>query len=277
MDVLVVILAGGIGERLWPLSTTERPKYLLRIDETSLIQSAFQRGLLLCNVSNIFISTIKENSQLIMEKLPMLRKDNIILEPFARNTAAAICLANEVLSNRAGTRPIVFIPSDSVINDLAGFKETLTSAIDFASITNKITVIGVSPKDSSSQYGYIKIGSVVELGEKIFNVDRFVEKPDKTTANSYVKSCKYFWNTGMIIATGYAIRRAIKLHANDIYENIRSHVAGSDYAYGQIKNISFDRAVLEKLDDLLMAIGTFDWEDIGSFEILAKYKIHGLS
>ncbi|MDR1458415.1 MAG: hypothetical protein LBI37_02715 [Puniceicoccales bacterium] len=272
MDALVVILAGGVGERLWPLSTPERPKYLLKIGGISLIELAFRRGLLLGDAANIFVSTSQSNCANIQKAIPMLPKANIIAEPFVKNTATAICLSNEVLYHRFGSRPIIFMPSDSVIDAKNSFVDALVSAMAFVSAGNKMTVIGVSPWNISTQYGYIRIGSAMDRDKKIFSVDRFVEKPDRMTAKSYVQSDKYLWNTGMVISTTGFIQEAFRLYAQNIYEDVAKYIDGDNRAYGLSKGASFDRVILEKLKTLSVMVGDFGWEDVGSFEILAKYS-----
>jgi mannose-1-phosphate guanylyltransferase len=193
-----------------------------------------------------------------------------------KNTAAAICLSNEILADRFGDRPIVFMPSDSVIQDVDGFRAAILSAVEFSWARNAVVTLGVSPQNPSSQYGYIKIRGAVSLGKKIFAVDKFVEKPDSVTAEKYLRSGKYLWNTGMVIATTGTIRRAFRSQAPDIHGNITDYINGDGDAYGLARKTSFDYAVLEKLSDLFAIAGSFSWDDVGSFEVLAKYRACGV-
>ncbi|MDR0351526.1 MAG: hypothetical protein LBH49_02680 [Puniceicoccales bacterium] len=272
MDVLVVVLAGGVGKRLWPISTPWRPKYFLKIGGVSLIELAFCRGILLGNAANVFISTSQGNDSVLRKEIPMLLESNIIVEPQVMNTAPAICLANEILYHRFGPRPIVFMPSDSVINGDNGFVATLSLATTFVSGGRGMAVVGVTPGGPSSQYGYIEIDRAMGRHRKMFPVARFVEKPDQMIAKKYLLSGKYLWNTGMVISTTSFVREAFRLHTMDIYKNVLKYIHGDVQAYGLAKNISFDHAILEKLENLSVIIGDFDWGDIGSFETLMKYR-----
>lgn len=264
-----VILAGGPGERFWPVSRVKNPKYAMHIaGPKSIIEQTVARVQGLIPNRNILIVTTKEQIALVRKKLKGTGARNFLIEPCPRDTAAAIGLAAAYIGKRGPLATMVVLPADHYIKDKKGFQSTVKKAIKAAD-KERLVTIGIKPTYPATGYGYIKIkGHQVTRspGHQYYEVERFVEKPDKATAQKFLRSKRYFWNSGMFIWKVDTILDSIKNHMPQLYKVlIRS---GKDYK--KLKKISIDYGVMEKSRSKAMVQAEFDWIDLGSWISLAK-------
>ena len=270
----VVIMAGGSGTRLWPKSRIKKPKQLYAlINNESMIKNTVKRLLQIIPQKNIYIATNTAHAKDIAQELPGL-KNNLIIEPYIRNTAPCIGLAAQVLKNKTGT--IAFLPSDHYIGKEKEFHATLKKAFEAAQ-KDYLVLIGIRPTDPDTGLGYIKMGK--EIKPNVYQVEKFVEKPDIKTAKKYLTSGRFLWNGGMFIAKTMVILDLFKKHVPKIYQllaKIDKNLQNLAKFYEQMENISFDYAIAEKAAKIAVVPGDFAWSDIGNWgkllEVLAKNK-----
>jgi len=271
----VVILAGGLGTRLWPKSRLKKPKQLQAlVSQESMIQNTIRRVLPLASKKKIYIATNQSQLEALKKEVPQIT--NFIVEPTLRNTGPAIGLAAVSLPEQ--NEPAAFLPSDHYIADEEGFRETMKLAAQVAE-RDYLVLIGLRPTDPDSGLGYIKIKK--ELFEKgnqpVYQVERFIEKPDQKTAQRFLLSDQYLWNAGMFVARPSLILQLFQKHAPQIYQRLRKIQKEPNRLkeeYQKMEEISFDYAVVEKTKQLAVVAGDFSWSDIGNWarllEILSK-------
>ncbi len=279
----VVIMAGGKGERFWPKSREKSPKQLLSIgSKNTMLQETVKRAEALTSPKNIFIVTRIGLEGEIQKQVSYIPKENIINEPFARNTAAAIGLANIIIQKRDKDSITVVLPADHIIKDIRQFKKTIAAASK-ATKEGRLVTIGIKPSYPETGYGYIHRGDEIGSGSpSIFKVKEFREKPDLKTARKYFKKGGYYWNSGMFVWTTKRIEEAFKeympkLHnalkviENSLSSPLRDKVIKEEYE--KLEKISIDRGVMERAENVSVVEGLFDWNDVGSWLALEKvYK-----
>lgn len=267
-EIYAVILAGGPGERFWPVSRVKNPKYAMRIGgPKSIIEQTVARVQGLIPSRNILIVTTKGQIALVRKKLKGTGARNFLIEPGPRDTAAAIGLAAAYIRKREPKATMVVLPADHYIKDKKGFQSTVKKAIKVADKEHLVT-IGIKPTYPATGYGYIRVQGPGSRGQgrKFYKVEKFVEKPDKVTAQKFLRSKRYFWNSGMFIWKVDTILDSIKNHMPQLYEVlIRS---GKDYK--KLEKISIDYGIMEKSRSKAMVRAEFDWIDLGSWISLAK-------
>lgn len=271
--MIVVIIAGGSGTRLWPLSTPSYPKHLLRLtNNRSSLQNTYDRAKQI--TPKVYIITEASHSDHVFEQLPDLTEQRVIIEPGRRGTASCfIASIDRILQHEPADEPIVFMHADHHIRDVAGFVNTVHYAGKTSLKEGKIVLLGVDPQYPATGFGYIKKDAPLDQngGSFVYNVHSFKEKPDYTTASQYVKSGEYLWNMGYFVAPANVFLAKMKKHAPDMHHGFAAlqKVQGDEKAYKtaymQFENIAIDYALLEKTPDLLVVPGSFDWMDIGSF------------
>ena len=274
-----LIMAGGQGTRFWPLSRELYPKQLLKLGGGhTLLQETVLRLDPLVKPKDIFVVTSNKLLVDIKSQLGELGKgalpDNIILEPEPKNTAPAIGLAAVYLAKSDPEAVMAVLPSDHLIKDRAKFHSTLKKAGAFAK-KGHLVVFGIGPDKPETGYGYIKLGKGVGSGAHM--VERFVEKPDAKTAEAYVASGEYLWNSGMFVWKASAILGEIKRHMPELYKSLKKISAalgkkdeGKRLAdeFAQIKPESIDYGVMEKSDNVVVVKASFDWSDLGSWSAI---------
>ncbi|MDO9464188.1 MAG: mannose-1-phosphate guanylyltransferase [bacterium] len=283
----VVIMAGGSGERFWPKSRERNPKQLLPIgSKNTMLQETVKRAQALTSSKNIFIVTRIGLENEIHKQVSHIPKENIIIEPFARNTAAAIGLANLIIQKRDKNSITVVLPADHIIKDIGQFKKTITTAC-IAAEEGDLVTIGIKPSYPETGYGYIHRGDKIftEYGSDtpgIFKVVEFREKPDLKTAREYFKKGEYYWNSGMFVWTTKCIEEAFKKYMPELYNalkvidnslssSLRDEVIKEEYE--KLEKISIDYGVMERAKNVSVVEGLFDWNDVGSWLALEKvYK-----
>jgi len=273
--MITIIIAGGSGTRLWPLSTPKYPKHLLKLTgERTLLQTAYDRASKLGDT--IYIVTEASHSDLVRKQLPELSDSAFLIEPGRRGTAHCIVFALDVVArNHDLDEPIAFVHSDHHVRDIGGFARSFTTAAKTSQKNNQITLIGIEPTFPSTIFGYIERDGVINAGQGVFSVESFKEKPDYETAKKYVASGNYLWNCGYFVGSVNTFMDEMRLSAPNLqsdFEKLASitKVGSKEYndAYLSFDNQVIDIALIEKARSLAVVSASFDWMDIGSFKDL---------
>ena len=288
-DRFVVIMAGGRGERFWPLSREKMPKQLLTLfGKRSFLQSAVDNVLPLVPVKNIFIITNAAQAAEVRKQLPKLPKDNVVAEPVGRDTCAAVTLGAALVGARSTTGVMAVLPADHVIPDAKKFQQVLSDAFDVAAQGQAIVTIGIKPTEPATGYGYIQTGAELPTpaGAKktktiFYKAERFVEKPDFEKALEYVNSGQYRWNAGMFVWSFITVTNGLEKHQPEMFAACQRwfKVANNPAKlakvlakeYPAIKKISIDFALMEKAQNVIVADGAFEWDDLGALPALARH------
>ena len=274
-----VIMAGGRGERLWPLSTPERPKQFLKLgSERTMLQETAARISPLIPEENIYVVTPREFTELVLEQLDIPEED-VIVEPMGRNTAPCIGLAAVMLESKDPRGVMIVLPADHVVKKQKRFLEILKGAMEIAKAGNYLVTLGIVPDHPATGYGYIHRGELFADNEgiEIYKVQSFTEKPDKKTAERFLASGDYFWNSGMFIWRVDVILAEIERHMPGLYKGlmeIKAHLEMPDLdeviakVYKAQKSISIDYGVLERSSNVLVVPADIGWSDVGDWSAL---------
>ncbi len=278
MKTTAVIMAGGKGERFWPRSRTKTPKQFLSLtsDRETMIQKTVKRLLPIVSPEDIFIVTNVLYAGLAAEQLPEIPAENIILEPCGRNTAPCISLAAAVIEKKYGGEAMMLVlPSDHLIRYEDMYTDTLRQAISVAETGDRLVTIGITPTYPETGYGYIQFERDSTLGmHGVYQVSRFVEKPDLETAKSYLASRRYLWNSGMFVWKTSTILKAMEKFMPEVYEGTKAIAEsyGTDEFkavlerdYEKLPSESVDFGIMEKADEIYTLPGSFGWDDVGSW------------
>ncbi|MFQ5801442.1 MAG: mannose-1-phosphate guanylyltransferase [Candidatus Methylomirabilales bacterium] len=276
-----VIMAGGSGERFWPLSTQDRPKQFLKLFEgESLLRRTVDRIAPLIPIDRQIVVTGTRHAALVEEEVPELPPPNLVCEPVGRNTAACIGLASLFLERRDPDATAVVLPADHHIQETSAFLARIEKAVQVARVRDGTVVIGVKPERPETGYGYMQIGP--EIDRDVHTILQFHEKPDEETARRYLAAGNYFWNTGIFVWQNRTVQRLIKTHLPAHWlklEQIRSTLGTSKYGevltdiYPTLQNVSIDYGVVEKAENIAMIHGRFDWDDLGSWTALDRILV----
>lgn len=274
--MIIVIIAGGSGTRLWPLSTPDYPKHLLKINgsDTSLLQATYKRARKL--TEQVYIVSDNSHIQHVREQLPDLPEEAYIVEPARRGTANCIIAAlAQISKHHDDQESIAFIHADHYIRDVAGFKYSFRLAEQVAVREKRIVLVGVEPDKPATGFGYIEKGERLDAQEAlVFNVSSFKEKPDRKTAKTYLKSGNYLWNGGYFLGALGTFLSSMKRYAPELADHYQKLLTaeGDNYqqTYLSFESMAIDYALIEKVPDLLVVPAAFDWMDLGSFSDLSK-------
>ena len=274
-NLVFLVMAGGSGERFWPLSTKENPKqYLSIFSDKPLIRKTVERVLPLTSIDNIFVATNAMQVDTLSKCLPELPKSNIIIEPLFKDTAAAIGYGSMIISKYVKDPIICVLASDHLVKEEENFRKTLQIAVECAEKGNIVT-LGIKPEYPEIGYGYIQVDKPeIDVPTKCLS---FKEKPNLEVAKSYLESGNYLWNSGMFIFKKSCMDEAFKKHApnhfkviselsNVIDKNkgIKTTKLAAPY-FQKFEKISIDYAVMEKADNVMVVPSSFGWSDVGSF------------
>ncbi len=278
-----IIMAGGKGERFWPLSTSRRPKQLLALaGGKPLILQAVERLEGIVPPERVLIVTnqslVKPIRDLLGEGSPV----GILGEPVGRDTAAAIAAGAAWIQHRDPKAVFCVLTADHIIGDLPLFRNTLINGLELCAAHDVLMTIGITPSEPSSAYGYIEAGDLWKEtgGTEFFHAKRFVEKPDQQTAETYLASGRYAWNSGMFVWSLQSIRKAFAASQPILADKIDSWAACPDEAafeaalekeFPLLDKISIDYAVMEKASNIVVCQGAFSWDDVGSWPALESH------
>jgi len=281
--MVAVVIAGGSGTRFWPLSTADRPKQFLPLfGQRTLLQATVDRLQGLVPPERTLIITAARFVPEVRAQLPHIPARNVIGEPQARDTAAAIVLAAIVCRRRFGNPVMVVLPADHVIEPAEAFHAAVRSAAAAARGTRRLYTFGIRPAYPATGYGYLRAGERVEGPGALahFRVAQFREKPSREVAEAYVRDGNYYWNSGMFVWTTEAflaaVERYLPEHARRLFP-LEAHVdapsweAQLDSAFGRVPKISVDYGVMEKADEVYMVAAPFRWSDVGGWTALADF------
>jgi mannose-1-phosphate guanylyltransferase len=283
MTITAVIMAGGKGERFWPKSRTNLPKQFLNISgNKSMIQQTIDRLEKLINISQIFIVTNELYAELIHAQLPNLPLENIIIEPVGRNTAPCVGLASIIIEEKFPDSTMVVLPSDHIIGNEDGFIKILKTAAEVAQNNSNLVTLGIKPTYPEIGYGYIESTNKHNIinGLEVYEVNKFVEKPDLETAQSYLSAGNFFWNSGIFIWRTAIIRDYIKKlmpEMHDILETMKSAFELNENRNDVIKSEfykmpdqSIDYGIMERVNHIYVIPCIFGWDDVGSWTALDR-------
>lgn len=287
-DRFVIIMAGGRGERFWPVSREKTPKQLITLlGKRSFLQQAVDRVAGVVPLKNIFVITNTVQAPTVRRQLPKLPKENIVAEPVGRDTCAAVALGAAVVGARSRNGVMAVLPADHVIPEEKKFKQVLSDAFDLAARERVIATIGIQPTEPATGYGYIHVGEklppaagVKAVPTPFFKAVRFVEKPPLEKAVEYLASGDYRWNAGMFIWSFATIMEGLQAHQPEMAKAAEGWLkaAGTPKLarvlakeYPAIKKISIDFALLEHAKNVVVAAGDFAWDDLGAWPALGRH------
>lgn len=280
MELFAVIMAGGVGARFWPRSREKRPKQLISIlGSNSMIQDTVYRLKGLVKDENILVITNKVQKMAVKEQLPQIPEENIIDEPFGKNTAACIGLATVIVRKKSPDAVTITLPADHLIKDDEEFRKCLLTAADYAYKSKGLLTIGITPSRPETGYGYIQYDEK-KISENIFKVLTFAEKPNLATAKRFVSAGDFLWNSGIFVWRVDSIMEEFSKHMPELYDGmleVEESIGTEKFSkqlvkvYGQLKSISIDYGIMENSDKVFVTKADFYWNDVGHWE--AVYEI----
>ncbi len=278
-DNYVIIMAGGVGSRFWPYSRNERPKQFLDILGTgkSLLQMTLDRFLNICPAENIYIVTNAAYEKQVKEQLPMLKNDQVLLEPARRNTAPCIAYASYKIGKINPNAGIVVSPSDHAIFNEQAFYDSINTCLEAARSGDRLLTLGIKPHRPETGYGYIQY---IPDEKPYKKVKTFTEKPNLELATKFVESGEFVWNSGIFVWTVASIKKSFEAYMPETAEIFQD--GHDDYytdqeenfinkAYSHCKNISIDYGIMEKASNVYTVLGEFGWSDLGSWNSLHEH------
>lgn len=280
MKRTAVIMAGGKGERFWPMSRSQCPKQFLSLtsDGETMIQKTVKRLQGIAEPEDIFIITNASYLELVFSQLPEIPRENVIAEPCPRNTAPCIGLAAAVIAKKYGDAVMLVLPSDHLIQSVDMYRDTLLRAAETAEEGENLVTLGITPVYPETGYGYIRY--VQGSGRHgIYAVEKFVEKPDEATAREYLQSGGYLWNSGMFIWKTSSILANLARFMPVLSEGLQPIAAAfgtPDFteilneAFPGLPAESIDVGIMEKADSIFTIPGNFGWDDVGSWLALQR-------
>ena len=289
----LVIMAGGVGSRFWPMSTADRPKQFIDVLGVgkSLLQLTYQRFANICPPENIWVVTNRRYAGLVKEQLPEVLEENILLEPCRRNTAPCIAYVSWKIKSKDPKANVVVTPSDHIVTDEDEFRRVIGLCLRFTADSDAIVTLGMKPNRPETGYGYIKADLTMSSlrQRELFRVDKFREKPNLETAMQYIKEKDYFWNAGIFIWSVSTIVNAFRVYQpaiSKIFENMLPYYGTPreqeliDIFYPECENISVDYAIMEKAEEIFVCPADFGWSDLGtwgSLQMHTKRDLYGNS
>lgn len=282
----LVIMAGGVGSRFWPMSTVEKPKQFIDVlgIGKSLLQLTVERFSGICDSKNIWIVTNKAYMNLVKEQLPNIPEGNILCEPCRRNTAPCIAYVSWKIKSQDPKANVVVSPSDHIITNTEEFRRVIKSCLNFTKESDAIVTLGMKPTRPETGYGYIQadLSNSSLRNKEIFRIFSFREKPDLATAKQYISKNNYFWNAGIFIWNVSTIVNAFRIYQpsiSKVFESILP-IYGTekeqeiiDERFPECESISVDYAIMEKAEEIFVCPADFGWSDLGTWgSLLANTK-----
>ncbi len=275
-----VILAGGVGTKLWPASTHSKPKQFIDLLGTgqSLLQNTYKRVLAFVKEENIIVSTNEDYESLVREQLPQLGENNLLLEPMRRNTLPSATWATLTILHREPEARVLIMPSDQMITDERQFEEDVLKGFEFVANSDRILTMGIMPVRPDVNYGYIQMDRKVD--DNIFTVKSFAEKPEEEFAKLFVEDKSFLWNTGIFIwkakaFTNFAQERETEMPSLDISLKLigdgREVKSFIEDVFSKCTNTSIEQVCLEYNDNTDVMLCRFGWTDLGSWQSMFLY------
>ena len=282
-DNHLVIMAGGVGSRFWPMSTSERPKQfidVLGVGKT-LLQMTVERFGTLVDANNVWVVTNQQYADIVRQQLPDMPQSHILCEPCRRNTAPCIAYVSWRIKSTNPKANIVVTPSDHVVTNITEFQRIVKASMAFTADTDAIVTLGIKPTRPETGYGYIQAdpSSSSIRNKEIFRVDSFREKPDLETAKVYVSKSNYFWNAGIFIWNVNTIVNAFRIYQPALARIFESMlpVYGTEREQEEVnklfpecENISVDYAIMEKAEEIFVCPADFGWSDLSTWGSLLQ-------
>ena len=259
-----IIMAGGMGRRFWPYSRKSLPKQFIDFfgSGQTLLQQTYERYRRIIPLENIFITTHCSYKELVMEQLPEIREEQLVIEEEQRNTAPAIAYASHIIQKINPNACTVVAPSDHLILKTENFERAILHGLEFASKSDKLITKGIKPTRPETGYGYIQIDE--EKEEDFYKVKTFIEKPALEFAEIFVQSNEFYWNSGIFIWHVNTILKAF----HDMMSEVCPHVECDTPDFSACPNISIDYSIMEKADNVYVQLCDFGWADLGTWEAL---------
>lgn len=277
----LVIMAGGVGSRFWPMSSEQRPKQFIDIlgCGKTLIQLTVERFGDLVPKSNVWVVTSAAYADIVAEQLPDVSRENILLEPCRRNTAPCVCYVSWKIKKRNPRANVVVAPSDHIVTDEATFRKTIKEALEFTSETDAIVTLGMKPSRPETGYGYIKADLSYPSSRKrnLYRVDSFKEKPSLDVATQYVQQPNYLWNSGIFVWSIRTIINAFRVYQPKMSRDFEKLLPlfdteqeqeAIDKLYATCESISVDYAIMEHAEEIFVYPASFGWSDLGTWSSL---------
>lgn len=269
-----MILAGGVGSRFWPVSTPQRPKQLLPLaGERALLAQTVERIAPLVPPDRLRVLTGRSLAEPILRSIPALRPHNLLLEPRARGTAPILAWAAAELLKRDPDAVMISLHADHVIAPADRFRELLARTAELSRRDGLLFTIGVPPDRPETGYGYIRVGTPIDAELGAHRVRRFVEKPDRATAEAYVASGEYLWNSGIFVWPAALLLDELSRRTPELAPLLPLLDAGRiDDFFERAPNLTIDVGVLERSDRVGVVRATFDWDDVGAWDAVARNR-----
>lgn len=274
----LVIMAGGVGSRFWPMSTEECPKQFIDVlgMGKSLLQLTIDRFNGVCAMENVWIVTNKKYVDIVRQQLPQIAADHILCEPCRRNTAPCIAYVSWKIKSQDPKANVVVSPSDHIVLNEAEFRRVMTNCLNFTQGTDAIVTVGIQPSRPETGYGYIQanLASPSLRNKEMFRVDKFREKPDLATAKEYIQKKEFFWNAGIFVWNVNTIVNAFRIYQpsiNKVFEKMLPYYGTDkeqemiDERFPECESISIDYAVMEKAEEIFVCPANFGWSDLGTW------------
>ncbi|MCF0195878.1 MAG: mannose-1-phosphate guanylyltransferase, partial [Bacteroidaceae bacterium] len=274
----LVIMAGGVGSRFWPMSTLDKPKQFVDVlgCGSTLIQLTVERFRGVVPIENVWVVTSATYESLVREQLPEIEKSHILLEPCRRNTAPCIAYVSWRIKALNPKANIVVSPSDHVVMNVSEFQRVVKSCLNFVDSSDAIVTLGMKPTRPETGYGYIQadLSCASARNRELYRVDSFKEKPDLQTAEKYLQSSNFFWNAGIFIWNVSTVVNAFRVYQpvlSEIFESMLPIYGTADEQrvideqFPKCENISVDYAILEKAEEIFVFPSEFGWSDLGTW------------
>lgn len=270
-----VILAGGKGKRLWPVSRESKPKQFLDFFSVgkTLLQQTYERMAKIVDAENILVATNMEYVELVEEQLPDVKRENILAEPVNRNTAPSVAWSTCRILHRNANARLVVVPSDQMIMDDAAFGKNISEGLDWVGNNDALLTMGVKPTRPEPGYGYIQVDGKRE-DASITKVKSFTEKPEREFARMFMDSGEFYWNTGLFLARCDYLRECLKkifppvlreIDTESVEYTVEKEEQCIEEHYSVYPNLSIDYGILEKSDNVYVMGCTFGWADLGTW------------
>jgi len=278
-----IIMAGGIGSRFWPISREARPKQFLTFSKSgkSFLRLAYERLAKVIPEENIIVVSLTRYRDLVLSDIPELPDQNLLLEPYNRNTAPCLAYAANTILARDPQAVFVAVPADQVIDDYDLYRQTILKGLVYADENKSLITLGIVPTRPDSNFGYIQMAEESK-GDKPVKVKTFTEKPDKELAKVFLESGEFLWNAGIVIAKASVFREEMEKHAPQIaslWKGCENVIGGPeerhfvDKVYTECPRISVDYAIMEKSENVETIPSYFGWADIGNWESFYEYLV----